>query len=162
MIEQFCKYFEGYFNNQKQAFANPSEFALIEIEHHQISNNKFKASQKYNTDPNPYRKTIIELIEKDDYLILKNYKDNEEMNYIPGCDVIMEYKDGKFYGKNSCKDCIVPWGEKTTYLLTESILDEYLYQVIDKGINIENGDQIWGSFNGFFQFDKIKSFKDEE
>lgn len=162
MIEEFCRYFEGYFNNQKQAFANPSEFALIEIEHHQISSNKFKASQKYNTDPNPYRKTIIEVIEKKDYLLLKNYKDNEEMNYLSGCDVIMKYKDGKFFGKNSCKECIVPWGDKTTYLMTESILGENLYEVIDQGFDVESDGQVWGSFNGFFRFDKIKSLKTGE
>jgi hypothetical protein len=161
MIEEFCKYFEGYFNNQAQAFANPSQFALIEIEHHQISNNKFTVSQKYNTDPNPYRKTIIEVIEEENYLLLKNYKDSEELTHLPGCDIIMEYREGKFFGKNSCKDCIVPWGIKTTYLMTESILSENLYQVIDKGFDVENDEQIWGSFNGPFRFDKIKSFKEE-
>lgn len=161
MIEKFCEYFEGYFNNQKQAFNYPREFALIELEHIQISNNKFRISQKYNIDPEPYRKTIIEVVEKDNHLILKNYKDDENLTPLPGCDIIMEYKDGSFYGKNTCKDCIVPWNIKTTYLMTESILGENLYQVIDKGFDVENDEQIWGSFNGFFMFDKIKSLKEE-
>lgn len=162
MIEEFCRYFEGYFNNQYQAFANPREFALIELEHHQISDTKFRVSQKYNIDLDPYRKTIIEVIQEDDHLLLKNYKDDENLTPIPGCDVIMKYKDGKFYGKNSCKDCIVPWGVKTTYLMTESILSENLYEVIDQGFDVESDEQIWGSFNGFFRFDKIKSLKTGE
>ena len=118
-------------------------------------------SQKYNFDPDPYRKTIIEVIEEDGHLLLKNYKDDEELTPLPGCDIIMKYQDGKFFGKNSCKECIVPWGIKTTYLMTESILSEDLYEVIDQGFDVENDDQIWGSFNGFFRFDKIKSFKEE-
>jgi CpeT protein len=160
MIEQFCKYFEGYFNNQNQAFANPREFALIELSHEQIGDNKFRVSQKYNIDPEPYRKTIIEIVENEGNLVIKNYKDDDEMSYISGCDVIFEYRDNKFYGKNVCKECFVKRGIKETYLMTESILSDGLYEVIDQGFDVETDEQIWGSFEGFFRFDKIKTFKE--
>jgi CpeT protein len=161
MIEKFCKYFEGYFNNQKQAFSNPSSFALIELEHFQLSSNKFRIIQKYNIDPTPYRKNIIEIFEENDHLLIKNYKDNEELTYLSGCDIIMEYKDNKFFGKNTCKDCIVNWQEKSTYLITESILTENLYEVVDRGFDTTTDEQIWGSFFGSFQFNKIKSLIEE-
>jgi CpeT protein len=161
MIEEFCKYFEGYFNNQRQAFANPREFALIEICHDQIGDSKFRISQKYNIDPEPYRKTIVEVIEQDEnHLVLKNFKDDQDLTPLPGCDIIFEYRDGEFFGKNICKECIVPRGIKTTYLMTESILSDNYYKVIDQGFDIETDEQIWGSFNGFFEFDKIKTLKE--
>ena len=47
---KFISYFEGYFNNQKQAFHMPREFALIEVNHTKISANKFRVTQKYIID----------------------------------------------------------------------------------------------------------------
>lgn len=161
MIKKFCEYFEGYFNNQKQAFSNPSSFALIELEHYQLSDNKFKVIQKYNIDPKPYRQNIIEIFDNGDNLLIKNYKDTEELTYITGCDIIMEYKDGKFFGKNTCKECFVKWQQNMTYLITESVLSENLYEVIDRGFDIETEEQIWGSFFGPFEFNKIKSLKED-
>lgn len=166
MIEKFCQYFEGYFNNQIQAFSNPREYALIELEHHLIDEYTFKISQKYNYDDKPYRETIIKISKIDDtQLLLQNYrKEDSDLLLIEGCDIIMTFNsdDNSFYGKNICKECIVPRGIKTTYLMTESILSENLYMVIDRGYDVDTHEQIWGSTHGYFQFNKIKSFEDDE
>ena len=166
MIETFCNWFEGYFNNQIQAFSNPREYALIELEHRQISSDTFKVTQKYNYDDKPYRETIIKISEIDStQLLLRNYKeDGDSLTLIDGCDIIMQFDDfdNSFYGKNTCKNCIVPRGIKTTYLMTESILSNNLYMVIDRGFDVDTDEQIWGSTHGNFQFNKIKSLKTEE
>ena len=65
MKQKFFEYFEGYFNNQRQAFNYPTKFAMIELTHLRLDENRFKVSQKYVTDPETYRKTIIEIISGD-------------------------------------------------------------------------------------------------
>ena len=51
MFEEFCNYFEGYFNNQAQAFNYPREFAMIELNHRRIEGtNKFTVTQGYVMD----------------------------------------------------------------------------------------------------------------
>jgi CpeT protein len=152
MKEKFFEYFEGYFNNQKQAFKYPAKFALIELNHKKLNNDKFLIEQKYVHEKDPYRKTIIEVVENNNYLLIKNYKDDN--TYLNGCDVIFEYINEEFHGKNICNECYVTYQGKNTYLLTESILGNGYYKVIDTGYDVESNLQIWGSFHGMFQFDR--------
>ncbi len=152
MKDTFFEYFEGYFNNQKQAFKFPSKFALIELTHKKISSDSFLIEQNYVSEKDPYRKTIIKIIEKENYLLVKNYK--EDNTYLKGCDVIFKYINEEFHGKITCNDCFVPYQGKNTYLITESILGNGYYKVIDKGYDVETHNQIWGSFNGHFKFDR--------
>jgi CpeT protein len=152
MKDTFFEYFQGYFNNQKQAFNFPSKFALIELTHKKISSDSFLIEQKYVSEKNPYRKTIIKIIEKENYLLVENYK--EDNTYLKRCDVIFEYINEEFHGKITCNECFVSYQGKNTYLITESILGNGYYKVIDKGYDVETHNQIWGSFNGHFQFDK--------
>ena len=90
MFEEFCSYFEGYFNNQMQAFNYPREFAMIELNHRRIEGtNRFTVTQGYVMDGNPYRSVEIEVIDDsdNDQVILKTYKDDE---HIPGCDCVFK------------------------------------------------------------------------
>lgn len=152
MKDKFFEYFEGYFNNQKQAFKYPSKFALIELNHKKLPDDRFLIEQKYVHEKHPYRKTIIEIFENNNYLIVKNYKDDN--TYLNGCDVIFEYINEEFHGKIPCKECLVQYQGKNTYLITESVLGNGYYKVIDKGYEVTTNNQIWGSFNGHFKFDK--------
>ena len=156
MIEKFCEYFNGYFNNQKQAFSYPSKFALIELYHEKLDNYKFRVKQKYSISDTPYRESIIKIIENDNFLLLKNYKNDGETE-INGCDVLVFEKEGEFLGKNISNQCIIKNQGKDTYLVTESILGEGYYKVVDKGYDLYTNDQVWGSYNGFFCFNKLSS-----
>ena len=154
MKEKFFEYFEGYFNNQKQAFNKPREFAMIELTHTKLNKNRFSVSQKYVIDPEPYRKTIIEILEENNKLIIKNYKNGKNEEYLSGCDIIFEYINGRFHGKNICNECYVQRGIRNTYLTIESILGDGYYHVVDKGFDPETNKQVWGSYHGMFQFDR--------
>jgi CpeT protein len=153
---KFISYFEGYFNNQAQAFHMPREFALIEVIHTKLSADTFKVTQKYIIDQEPYRQAIIEVTQKDGKIILKSYKDEEKTIYLDGCDVIFEYDEEKnqFHGKNCCDKCFVEKFGKNTYLSTEAFLTEGSYHVVDKGFDPETDEQVWGSYHGLFQFDR--------
>lgn len=159
MIETFKSYFTGYFDNQKQAFQYPRDFALICLNHIPIGDNKFKVTQGYSHEPKPYRTTIIEVVDNGDHLITKNYKeDGSELTYLEGCDTIFKWNGTFFRGKSSCEECYVFRGGKKTYLVTESILKEGQYEVIDRGYDVETREHTWGSFTnvngGFFTFDR--------
>ena len=65
MIDKFCEYFEGEFNNQKQAFENPIRFAMIELIHEKIGENLYRCTQQYMVDKQAYRKSVIKIAEKD-------------------------------------------------------------------------------------------------
>ena len=151
MKQKFFEYFEGYFNNQRQAFNYPTKFAMIELTHLRLDENRFKVSQKYVTDTETYRKTIIEIIEDQNTLVIKNYKDEK---YLPGCDIKFEYINENFYGKNICNECYIQYGSADTYIMTESILGNGYYHVIDRGYDVNTNEQIWGSYDGFFEFDR--------
>lgn len=155
MIQKFCDYFEGYFNNRVQAFSYPSKFALIELYHEKIEENTFKIKQKYSISSTPYRESIIKVIDNGSFLLLKNYKENQTESI--GCDILVVEKDGEFFGKNISNNCIVKREGKETYLVTESILGDGYYKVIDKGFDLYTNEQVWGSFNGFFYFNKINT-----
>ena len=156
MIEKFCEYFKGYFNNQKQAFSYHSKFALIELYNEKLDDHKFKIKQKYSISDTPYRESIIKIIENDNFLLLKNYKNDGETE-INGCDVLVFEKEGEFLGKNISNQCIIKNQGKDTYLVTESIIGEGYYKVVDKGYDLYTNDQVWGSYNGFFCFNKLSS-----
>jgi hypothetical protein len=159
MIDKFCTMFEGEFNNQRQAFQNPTRFAMIEVIHERIEENKFSIRQQYMVDHQPYRSSIIEVVQIDDFnLVLKNYR-SEDLQYQPGCDIMAQYRPepDEFFGGSMGNGCMVPWREGDqfieTYLSTQFILTLDLYQVVDRGISSE-GRQVWGSEHGFFEFRK--------
>ncbi len=155
MIDQFCEYFEGVFNNKMQAFSHPTKFAMIELAHTKICENKFKVIQRYYVDKREYRNAVIEVISQDNSLLIKNYKEeSDQLTYLDGCDILFEKIGDEFHGKNLCKECFVTWSGKKTYLQTESILGNGYYTVIDKGYDVSTDKHIWGSFHGSFKFVK--------
>jgi len=153
---KFISYFEGYFNNQAQAFYKPREFAMIELIHTKLSASKFRVIQKYVIDKDPYRKSILDISQKNGRIVLKSYEDTEQQLYKNGCDIVFEYNEtlDEFHGKNICKECYVEKGGKQTYLMTEAILGNNYYKVVDRGHDPETHQQIWGSYHGFFEFDR--------
>jgi CpeT protein len=159
MIEIFKDYFAGYFDNQTQAFTYPQDFALIALNHKPIEQNKFKVTQGYTHESEPYRTTIIEVCQEGDLIITKNYKEsNNGLTYLDGCDTIFEWDGTQFHGKSSCENCYVNKDGRDTFLLTESFLSENHYRVIDKGYDVNTREHVWGSFTqvngGFFEFDR--------
>jgi hypothetical protein len=158
MIDKFCEYFEGTFENKMQAMSYPTKFAMIELLHIPYGERKFRCIQRYYVDKKEYRNTIISVSQQDSIILVKNYKEEipetGQLTYLEGCDILFESIGDEFHGKNLCKTCYVNWSGKETYLQTQSILGNNYYHVIDKGYDINTDEHIWGSFNGQFQFVK--------
>jgi len=158
MIDTFCEYFEGTFQNKIQAMCQPTKFAMIELVHTSYGKHKFRCIQRYYIDKLEYRNRILFVYEQDFKIFIKNFNEKNpetgELTYLKGCDTIFEKIGNEFHGKNLCKTCYVNWSEKQTYLQTESVLGNGYYRVIDRGYDLNTDEHIWGSFNGSFEFVK--------
>jgi len=153
MKDLFCKYFEGYFDNQTQAFTKPLDFALIFVNHECIDVDTFKVTHQYSYENTPYLTNIVRVFEQDDKILLKFFKE-DGLTYLEGCDTIFEFDGVGFYGTNVCDECYIHRDGKKTFAITERFLGNNYYNTIDKGFDIDTHEQTWGSFNGFFQFDR--------
>jgi len=158
MIDEFCEYFEGTFENKIQAMSYPANFAMIELLHTPYGKYKFRCIQRYYFDKKEYRNTIISVYEQDSKILIKNFKEKTpesgELTYLEGCDTMFEKIGEEFHGKNVCKECFVTFSEIETYMEIESILGKDYYHVSDKGYDVNTHEHIWGSFKGNFQFVK--------
>jgi len=137
---EFIEWFEGEYNNWRQASSNPTSFAHILLTHKRIEDNKFHVTQRYSHDPKPYREKIIEIIEKDPIIIVKNDQ----------CDLVFQ-KQGDVYLGSTVDGCIF----KGTMLISRVEMGPSYYKVIDIGLDPITKEQRWGSINGPFVFDKI-------
>lgn len=169
MIDEFIEYFVGTFENRKQAFSRPAFFSPVHLIHKPIGNNWFYGEQQNFWHEKPYRQFVVEIIEKDNKIISRNYKiDNDKhyhlrnmdkifdsLVYKEKCDTVFEYTTGKFIGKIEGCNCIVEWDGEKTYVENSAILMDGSYEVYDRGISIESKKRIWGSAYGHYNFIRI-------
>ena len=141
MLKEFLNWFEGEYNNWRQASSNPTSFAHIILTHEKIGRNKFHVYQRYSHEKEPYRDKIITMVEKDNNIIVENDK----------CNLVFIKKDGFFWGQ-TMPGCIF----KGTLLVSRIQMGPNFYKVIDAGLDPKTGEQKWGSENGPFFFDKAK------
>ncbi|NJO94066.1 MAG: chorismate-binding protein, partial [Hydrococcus sp. RM1_1_31] len=62
---------------------------------------------------------------------------------------------------NQAKNCIVVRKDKTTYLDNSFEIDEHQLISIDRGLDPETDELVWGSIAGAFEFKRKASFADE-
>ena len=61
MIDKFCDWFEGEFDNWTQAASNPTKWAHIIVKHEKISEYKYHTSSRYSYMDKPYREQTVEI-----------------------------------------------------------------------------------------------------
>ena len=175
MIDLFCDWFEGTWENKVQAFSQPSKFAMVRLIHTKVPGTDYMyyGEQAYNFSlSRPYRQFIVEAFEENGRIILKNYdfdkvkyqclanldqiKYDEGLTYKENCDMIVVYdpNENQFVGSlDGCK-CLVPYKGKETFVQNEAILKEDSYRVVDKGYLVGTTTQVWGGRYGHFEFQK--------
>lgn len=131
LLDTFCEWFEGKFDNWEQASSNPSKWAHIYVVHKKISDRQFETTSRYNYQTEPYRKQIVTIRQDDDLIIVEN----------PACDLVFMKLEDHFVGKSTpgCK-----W--KDHDLESSVKLYPNQYHSWDKGY--------WQSSEGFFTFYK--------
>ena len=137
---EFVDWFEGEYNNWRQASSRPTSFAHIILKHERISDNEFHVTQRYSHDPKPYRDKIIKVVQHKDIIVVENDQ----------CNLVFQ-KQAYVYRGGTVPGCVF----KGTLLVSRAELTSTQYKVIDAGLDPETKEQKWGSTNGPFVFDKV-------
>lgn len=126
----------------------------------------------------PYRQRIYHLTQQDDstfistvcnldsmHLFMGGYRDVARFNGLntveakplPGCDLILHWRNGHFIGSTDRDKCKNAWG-KATYATSEVDIGPDGMLSWDRGYN-DAGEQVWGAEHGGYHFVKRKTDK---
>jgi hypothetical protein len=78
----------------------------------------------------------------------------DSLSLLPGCDIVLEYKDGFFSGGTHKKDCLNNWGD-AAYATSEVAVGEDTLRSWDRGWDSTNT-QVWGAEKAGYVFVKTK------
>ncbi|MDZ8105529.1 MAG: chromophore lyase CpcT/CpeT [Nostoc sp. DedQUE12a] len=183
-----ARWMAGDFSNQKQSFANPQLYAHIHIFFRPLPFEFFSAvgfysEQAYDHDLwTPYRQGVHKLVDLGDRIYIENYSLKDPILYAGAgreLDILKTITPGSIQRRYNCSMVFVREGEmfrghvepgnqclilrngRQTYLVSEVEITEHTWVSLDKGMDIETHEQIWGSTAGPLQFEKRESFADE-
>lgn len=187
-IATLARWMAADFSNQAQAFENPPFFAHIRVCMRPLPLSlldgvSFFVEQAYDYMlNNPYRLRVLKLINNGDRLEIENYlvKDEkpfhgasrdlvrlqqlkaEQLEKLPGCNMIVEWAGNCFKGQvEPGKGCKVIRKGKESYLHSTFEIDEDKFITLDRGLDPETDEYVWGSVAGPFHFVRWTSFADE-
>ena len=187
-IVKLTRWMAADFSNQAQAFENPPFFAHIQVCMRPLpkgfqSGISLYLEQAYKFQINkPYRVRVLHFIQKDDEVLLENYKVKDEERFygaardrtkladltpndlepMNGCDILVNWTGDSFRGKvEPGKNCIVIRNGQTTYLDNEFIVTSDHMTSYDRGRDPETDKLLWGSVAGPFEFDKVARYDHE-
>lgn len=130
----------------------------------------------------PYRLRVLKLIRQDDRIEIENYLVRGEEDFygatrdpkrlhtltadrlekLPGCNMQVEWTGHSFKGTvEPGKGCIVVRKGKTTYLASEFEIDAEKFFSLDRGLDPDTNEHVWGSVAGPFEFVRWATFADE-
>ena len=187
-IATLARWMAADFSNQLQAFENPPMYAHIRVFMRPLPVSlldgvSFFVEQAYDYMlNNPYRVRVLRLIKTDTHIEIENYtvKDEqklygasrdlgrlqtlkaEQLEKLPGCNMIVEWTGNSFKGKvEPGKACMVVRKGKETYLDSSFEIDQDKFISLDRGRDPETDEHVWGSVAGPFYFVRWASFADE-
>jgi hypothetical protein len=187
-IKTLARWMAADFSNQEQAYANPPFFAHIRVcmrplPEELLSGTSLFLEQAYDFMLNsPYRLRVFRLSVVDDRMELENFKVKDEQEFygasrdlkklktlsvdriekLPGCDMFVDWTGSCFKGYiKPGKACIVERKGQVTYLDNSFEVDEEKLISVDRGLDPETDELVWGSIAGPFHFTRRTNFADE-
>ena len=183
-----AQWMAGDFSNYKQSFDNPQQFAHIRIFFRPLPFEFFNAigfysEQVYDHDLwSPYRQGVHRLIDQGEEIYIENYSLEDPIQYAGAarelsilktikpdclqrryhCSMIFK-RDGEMF-KGSVEPGNLCLNEKrgcSTYLISDVEITETTWSSLDRGLDVNTHQQIWGSTFGSLQFEKRQSFARE-
>lgn len=183
-----AQWMAGDFSNQQQAFANSRLYAHIRIFWRPLpfeffNGIGFYSEQVYDYDLwRPYRQGVHRLIPQGEKIYVENYSLKKAERYIGAgrelailktitpecldrryhCSMIFWREENRFRGSvEPGNNCLIPRNGRQTYLVSEVELTENTWASLDKGMDINTHEQVWGSTAGPLKFEKRESFAHE-
>ncbi len=188
LLMNLAKVMAGDFSNQKQAFADSKNYAHIRVFFRPLPWEFFSAigfysEQVYDYDLwTPYRQGIHRLIDKGDHIYIENYSLKDPMLYAGAghnkdiietisptsierrynCSMVFK-QDGEIFrgGVEPGNKCLIHRKGVETYLVSDVEITETTWMSWDRGMDLNTGEQIWGSAKGPLKFEKRASFANE-
>ena len=183
-----AQWMAGDFSNHKQAAAEPQHYAHIRIFFRPLPFEFFNAigfysEQVYDYDLwSPYRQGVHKLVDRGADTYIENYSLKDAMLYAGAarepdilstitpdclerrcnCSMIFERDADIFRGRVEPGDkCFVERNGVMTYLISDVEIGETTWVSLDKGMDLDTHEKVWGSAFGMLKFEKVASFADE-
>ena len=178
----------GDFSNQQQAADNPREFAHIHVFFRPLafdffSDIGFYSEQVYDYDLwTPYRQGIHRLVDRGEHIYIENYSLVDSFIYAGAaressilktitpeaikrrehCSMVFRREKDKFIGGVEPGNlCLINKNGCQTYLVSDVEITESTWASLDKGLDVNTHQQVWGSEHGSLRFEKRESFAHE-
>jgi CpeT protein len=183
-----AQWMAGDFSNYKQSFEKPQQFAHIHVFFRPLPFEFFNAigfysEQVYDHDLwTPYRQGVHKLIDQGEQIYIENYSLNDPVQYAgaarelsilktikPDCiqrryNCSMVFKrDGEMFrgSVEPGNQCLIEKKGCSTYLISDVEITETTWSSLDRGMDVNTHQQIWGSDFGSLWFEKRQSFAAE-
>ncbi|CAO5037017.1 chromophore lyase CpcT/CpeT [Microcystis aeruginosa] len=177
----------GDFSNQQQAFEDAKNYAHIHVFFRPLpwdffGGIGFYSEQVYDYDLwRPYRQGVHRFIDQGEDIYIENYSLQNPMFYAGAgrelsilrsikpdkidrryhCSMIFQRQGNLFRGRVEGNSCFIEKYGKKTYLVSDVELTENTFVSFDRGLDVDNHEQVWGSTAGALKFVKIQNFAAE-
>ncbi|OLP19346.1 chorismate-binding protein [Leptolyngbya sp. 'hensonii'] len=178
----------GGFSNYKQAFENPKNYAHIHVFFRPLpfeffSGIGFYSEQVYDYDLwSPYRQGVHRLVDQGDQIYIENYGLKEAFLYAGAareleilntltidkierrhhCAMVFKREGDLFRGMVEPGNlCLIERHNCQTYLVSDVEITETTWVSLDKGMDVNTHEQVWGSTFGPLRFEKRENFAHE-
>lgn len=178
----------GDFSNYKQSFENPQSYAHIHVFFRPLplsffSGIGFYSEQVYDYDLwKPYRQGIHRLVDRGNEIYIENYGLKDAFLYAGAarepqilktitpecierrhhCAMIFKRENSLFRGSVEPGNlCLIEREGCQTYLVSDVEITETTWVSLDRGMDINTHQQVWGSTFGPLRFEKRENFAHE-
>ncbi len=182
-----ARWMAGDFSNYKQAYENPKDFAHIHVFFRPLPFEFFSgiglySEQVYDYDLwTPYRQGVHRLVDEGDRIYIENYGLKNPMLYAGSgrdlnilrtitpdcierrynCSMVFTRESDRFVGAVEGNMCFIEKNGCQTYLDSYVEITETTWVGLDKGMDVNTHQQVWGSTFGPLRFEKRESFASE-
>lgn len=187
-LTTLAQWMAGDFSNYKQSYHNPQQFAHIHIFFRPLPFEFFNAigfysEQVYDYDLwSPYRQGVHRFVDQGNQIYIENYSLNDPLLYAGAarelsilrtitpdcierryhCSMIFKREGEMFLGSvEPGNKCLLERKGCLTYLISDVELTATTWVSLDKGMDVNTHQQVWGSTFGALEFEKRESFAHE-
>ncbi|MEB3193205.1 MAG: chromophore lyase CpcT/CpeT [Snowella sp.] len=183
-----AEWMAGDFSNAQQSVENPQQFAHIHIYFRPLPFEFFNAigfysEQVYDYDLwTPYRQGVHRLVDQEDQIYIENYSLEDPVQYAGAarelsilatikpqairrryhCSMVFKREGDSFRGAvEPGNQCLIEKRGCQTYLVSEVEVTAKTWRSLDRGLDVNSHQQVWGSQFGSLYFEKRQSFANE-
>lgn len=182
-----ARWIAGDFSNQKQAFSDSVNYAHIRVFFRPLpwdffAGIGFYSEQVYHHDLwRPYRQGVHRFVSLGDRVYIENYSLKDALLYAGSgrelsllktitpdclerrynCSMVFHREGDVFKGQVEGNSCLIEKYGQQTYLVSEVELTETTFISLDRGLDVNTHQQVWGSMAGPLRFEKRQSYADE-